>query len=109
MATADEETMEGDRGGFGVEGAAGPVGTVLVGGEGYGRRAGVFAHHEGRVRGRRESALGGQGGGERRGGGPRPALESTLPSFLSFFLAGCRGVFFFPLFSLIVGGVGGLL
>ena len=110
MATADEEAMEGDRGGFGVVGAASPFGAVSVGEEGHGRRFGIFAHHEGRVRGSRESAPRGQGRGQwRRGGGPRPALESTLPSFLSFFLAGCRGVFFFPLFSLIVGGVGGLL
>jgi hypothetical protein len=66
----------------------GPVGTVSVGGEGHGRRFGVFAHHEGGVRGSRESAPRGQGGGrERRGGGPRPALECTFP--LSFPSGGC--------------------
>ena len=47
MATADEEAMEGCRGGFEVEGATSPVGTVSVGGEGHGRRVGVFAHHKG--------------------------------------------------------------
>ena len=80
MATADEEAMEGDRGGFEVEEAASPVGEVSVGGEGHGRRFGVFAHHEGRVRGKWESAPGRYGGGgERRGGGPRPALECIFP------------------------------
>ena len=39
MATADEEAMERDRGGFRVEEATNPVGTVSVGGEGHGRRA----------------------------------------------------------------------
>ena len=110
MAAADEEAMERDRGDFGVEGAASPVGEASVGGEGHGRRVGVFTNHEGWVRGIRESAPRGEGGGrEWRGGGPRPALECTFPSFLSFLLAGCRGVFFFPLFFLIVGGVGGPL
>ena len=33
MATADEEAMKRDRGGFGVEEAASPVGEVSVGGE----------------------------------------------------------------------------
>ena len=63
MATADEEAMERDRGGFGVEEAASPVGEVSVGREGHGRRIRVFAHHEGRVRGKWESAPGGQRGG----------------------------------------------
>ena len=63
MATAHEEAMEGCRGGFGVEEAKGPVDTVSVGGEGHGRRLGVFAHHEGGVRRSRESAPRGQGGG----------------------------------------------
>jgi hypothetical protein len=42
MATADEEAMEGGRGGFGVEEATGPVGAVSVGGEGRGRRSGIL-------------------------------------------------------------------
>ena len=75
MATADEEAMEGGRGGFGVEEAKGSVGTASVGGEGRGCRVGVFAQHEGGVRRNRESAPGRQGGERgRRGGGPRPAL-----------------------------------
>ena len=83
MATADEEAMKGHRGGFGEEEVACPVGTVSVGGEGHGRGFRVSAHYEGRVRGKWESAPGGQGGGrERSGGGPRPALECTFP--LSF-------------------------
>ena len=49
MATADEEAVEGYRGGFEVEEAASPVGQVSVGGEGYGRCFGVPAHHEGGV------------------------------------------------------------
>ena len=82
MATADEEAMERDRGGFEVEGAASPVGSVSVRGEGHGRRVGVFTHHESGVRGSRESAPREQGGGrERRGGGPRPALECIFPWF----------------------------
>ena len=52
MATADEEAMERNMGGFGVEGAASPIGEVSVGGEGHGRCVRVFAHHEGRVRGK---------------------------------------------------------
>ena len=64
MATGDEEAMEGGRGGFGMEEATGPVGAVSVGREGRGRRSGVFAHHEGGVRGSREGAPGGQGGGQ---------------------------------------------
>ena len=64
MAAADEEAMEGGRGGFGVEEAAGTVGAVSVGGEGRGRRSGIFTRHEGGVRGSRESAPGGQGGGQ---------------------------------------------
>ena len=63
MATADKEAMGGDWGGFGGEGAASPVSEVSVGGEGHGRCVRVFAHHEGRVRGKWESATGGQGGG----------------------------------------------
>ena len=46
------------------EGATGPVGAVSVGREGSGRRSGVLAHHEGGVRRSRESAPGGQGGGQ---------------------------------------------
>ena len=76
MAAADEEAMEGGRRGFGVEEATGPVGAVSVGGEGREHRFGIFAHHEGGVRGSRKSAPRGQGGGrERGGGGPRPTLE----------------------------------
>ena len=59
MATADEEAMEGCRGGLGVEEATGPVGAVSVGGEGHRRRFGIFAHHEGGMRWNRESAPGG--------------------------------------------------
>ena len=55
VATADEEAMEKSRGGFGVEEATGPVGTVSVGGEGHGRRFGVSTHHECGVRWSRES------------------------------------------------------
>ena len=84
METADEEAMGGYRGGLEVEEAADPVGTVSVGGEGYGRGFGIFAHHEGGMRRNGESAPRGQGGGgEWRGGGPRPALECTF--CLSFF------------------------
>ena len=64
MATAEEEALESGRGGLGVEESKGPVGTVSVGGEGHRRCFGVFAHHEGGMRGNRESAPGGQGGGE---------------------------------------------
>ena len=64
MATADEEAMEGGRGGFGVEEATGPIGAVSVGGEGREPHSGIFAHHEGGVRGSRESAPRGQGGGQ---------------------------------------------
>ena len=42
MATADEESMERDRGGFGVEGAASPVSAVSMGGEGHGRCIGIL-------------------------------------------------------------------
>ena len=80
MASADEEAMEGDRGGFEVEEAASPVGEVFVGGEGHGRRLRVSTHHESGVQRHWESAPRGQEGGrERRGGGPRPALECTFP------------------------------
>ena len=48
--------MEGHRGGFRVEEVVSPVGTIPVGGEGHRRCVGVFAHHAGRVRGKRESA-----------------------------------------------------
>ena len=83
MATADEEVIERGQGGFRVEESKGLVGAVSVGSEGRGCCFGVFAHHESGVRRNRENAPGGQrGGGERRGGGPRPALECTFP--LSF-------------------------
>ena len=59
MATADEEAMEGHRGGLGMGAAKGPVGTIPVGGEGHGGGSRVFAHHEGGVQGFRESAPGG--------------------------------------------------
>ena len=73
MATADEEAIEGDRGGLGVEDAKGPISTASVGGEGRGCRVGVFAHHEGGVRRSRESAPGGQGEDEEgEEGGPGP-------------------------------------
>ena len=76
MATADEEAMEGYQGGPEMEETTGPVGSVPVGGEGYGCRFGISAHHKGRMRGLRESAPRGEGGGrEWRGGGARPALE----------------------------------
>ena len=63
MAIADEEAMEGDRGGFEVEQAASPVGEVLVGGEDHGRRVVVPTHHQSGVQRYRESAPRGQGGG----------------------------------------------
>ena len=98
--------MEGHRGGFRVEEVVSPVGTIPVGGEGHGRGARVFAHHEGRVRGKRKSVPGGQ----RRGGGSRPALECTFPlSFPSGGLARRLLLSFFLLFFLTVGGVGGPL
>ena len=85
MATADEEAMEGHRGGFEVEEATSPVGQISVGGEGHGCGSGVPAHHEGGVQRPRESAPRGQGGGgERRGGGPRPTLECTFPWSFTF-------------------------
>ena len=56
MATADEEAMEGCRGSPEVEVAENPVGTISVGGEGHGCGVRVFAHHEGGVHRRRESA-----------------------------------------------------
>ena len=84
LATADEEAMEGHRGGLRVEETADPVGSVFVGKEGYGRGARVFAHDEGGMRGSQESTSRGGGGGERGGGGPRPALDCTFRlSFLS--------------------------
>ena len=109
MATADEEAMERDRRGFEVEEAASPVGEVSVGGEGHGRRLRVLTHHESGVQRYWESAPRGQGGGgERRGGGPRPALECTFSLVFSFRRL-CRGDFFFLLSFLTVGGVGGPL
>ena len=42
--------MQGGRGGFAVEGAKGPVGSVFVGSDGHGCRFGIFAHHVGGVR-----------------------------------------------------------
>ena len=98
LATAEEEAMEGHRGGLRVEEAADPVGAISVGREGYGRRARVFAHYEARMRGSQESTSRGSGGGERRGGGPRPALECTFR--LSSFGGWRDGFLFFPLFSL---------
>ena len=56
MATADEEAMEGHRGGLEMGAAKGPVGTLSVGGEGHGGGSRVSTHHEGRVQGFRESA-----------------------------------------------------
>ena len=85
LATADEEAMEGHRGGLRVEEAADPVGAISVGKEGYGPCPGDFAHYGGRMRVSQESTSGGSGGGERRGGGPGPALECTFR--LSFLLA----------------------
>ena len=82
MATADEEAMEGYRGGPEMEVAKVPVGTVSVGGEGHGCCFGVSTHHKGGMRRLRESTTRGQGGGrERRGGGPRPAPECTFHLF----------------------------
>ena len=107
MATADEEAMEGHRGGLEMGVAQDPVGPIPVVGECHGCRFGVSAHHESGVRGSRESAPRGQGGGRgRREGGPRPALECT---FLLSFLFGGQGGVFFLLFFLTVGGVGGPL
>ena len=80
MAAADEEAMEGYRGGLEMEVAQDPVGSISVGGEGHGCGFGVSAHHEGGVQREWESASRGQEGGrERRGGGPRPALVCTFP------------------------------
>ena len=102
MAAADEEAMEGGRGGFGVEEATGPVGAVSGGGYGRGCRSGIFAHHGGGVRGSRKSAPGrpgdDSGGVEEE---PRPALECIFPLFFH-----CGRAFFF---FLSVGGVGGAL
>ena len=50
LATADEEAVEGCRGGPGVGQAESPVGETLVEGEGNGRGFGILAHHEGGVR-----------------------------------------------------------
>ena len=62
-----------------------------------GRRCfGVSANHEGGMRWPKESAPRGKGGGgERRGGGPRPALECTL-SFFFPFQADVKLFFSFP-------------
>ena len=49
MATADEEAMEGHRGGLGMGAAKSPVGTLSVGGVGHGGGSRVSAHHEGEV------------------------------------------------------------
>ena len=56
MATADEEAMEGRRGGLEVGAAESPVGTISMRGEGHGCGVRVFAHHEGGMRWFRESA-----------------------------------------------------
>ena len=56
VETTDKEAMERCRGDLRVGEAKNPVGTVSVGWEGHGRRAGVPAHDEGRVRGCWESA-----------------------------------------------------
>ena len=104
MATADEEDMEGGRGGFEVEEAASPVGKVSVGGDGHGRRFRVFTHHESGVQRHREGAPRGQGGGgERRGGGHRPALECTF-SFVFFFWRFVEASSSFLCFSLLLVG-----
>ena len=98
MATADEEAMEGHRGGLEMGATEGPVGTISVGGEGHGRGSRVSAHHEGGVQGFRESAPRGQGGGgERRGGGSRPALDCALSLVFSSRRFFRRRDFFFPL------------
>ena len=55
MATADEEATEGDSGGLEVEETKDHVGQASVGGEGYGRCVGTFAHREGGGRRNRES------------------------------------------------------
>ena len=90
VATADEEAMEGHRGALRAGEAKGPVGTASMGHEGHERHPGVPTHDEGRVRGHRENALGGQRGGrERRGGGAqaRPRLYLPFPfSFLCLLL-----------------------
>ena len=110
MATADEEAIEGHPGGLRVEEAEDPVRPLPVGKEGYGRGAGVFAHYESGMRGRQESTSREDGGGERKGGWPRPALECTFR--LSFPFGGWRDgsrFLFIPLFfslslSFSVGG-----
>ena len=61
MATADEEAMEGCRGGLQVGEAKSPFGTVSMGYKSRGLRPGVPAHGEGRVRGHSESAPRGWG------------------------------------------------
>ena len=73
MATADEEAMEGRRGGPEVEVADSPVGTISVGGEGHRCGTRVSAHHKSGVRQHRESAPRGYGeeeSGEEGGPGP---------------------------------------
>ena len=96
--------MERYQGGIRVEEAADPVGAISVGKEGGAR---VFTHYEGRMRGSQESTSRGEGGGERRGGGPGPALEYTFR--LSFLWRLARRVsflsFVFPLsLSFLVRG-----
>ena len=59
MATADEEAMEGHRGGLEVGAAKSPVGTISGGGEGHGGGLRVPAHHKSGMRWLRESAPGG--------------------------------------------------
>ena len=60
-------------------------------GEGDGRSGGILAHHKDGMRRHRKDPSRGQGGGERRGGRPRPALECIFR--LSFLLAVGETVF----------------
>ena len=55
MATADEEAMEGHRGGLEMGVVQDPVGSISVGGEGHGCGFGVSAHHKSGMRWPRES------------------------------------------------------
>ena len=51
------ETRQRARGGLGLGEAKSPVGTILVGGKGYGRGFRIFAYYEGGVQRFRESAF----------------------------------------------------